>query len=90
MTPIGWPHWVDRERVRGHASTGWHARGHAGLGRVGPTGRGWAEMIFPFSFEFLILFIFIFSMEFKSNQATILNSNISNMCINQKQILNSS
>jgi hypothetical protein len=63
--------------------------GHAGLGRVGPTGRGWAEMGFPFSFEFIIAFIFIFSIEFNSNQTTNSNSNISNMCINQKQSLSS-
>jgi hypothetical protein len=59
------------------------------LGRVGPTGRGWAEMVFPFPFEFLIPFLFIISMELKSNQTTILISNISNMCINQKQSLSS-
>jgi hypothetical protein len=34
--------------------------------------------------EFLIPFLFIFSFEFKSNQATNSNLNISNMCIKQK------
>jgi hypothetical protein len=59
------------------------ARRRVGLGRFG---LGWVKMVSPFSFEFLIPFLFIFSMEFKSNQTIISNSNISNMCINQNKV----
>jgi hypothetical protein len=60
-------------------------RGGCALGLVGrmAEGRlGWAALVFPFSFKFLISFLFILSFEFKSNQTTISDSNISNMCIN--------
>jgi hypothetical protein len=49
----------------------------------------WAALDFPFSSEFSIPFVFILSFEFKSNQTTNSNLNISNMCINQKQSLSS-
>jgi hypothetical protein len=77
----GWLAWTCRVRLLENGS------GRAGLGR---TGLGWAELAFPFSFEFLIPFLFIFSIEFKSNQITNSNLNVSNMCINQKQSLSSS
>jgi hypothetical protein len=51
---------------------------------------GWGALFFPVSFEFLIPFVFIYSFEFKSNQTTNSNLNISNMCINQIQSLSSS
>ena len=65
--------------------------GRVDMGQARLTGLSWAKIVFPFSFpfEFLIPFLFIFSMEFKSNQSTISNSNISNMCINQKESLSS-
>jgi hypothetical protein len=56
--------------------------------QAGPKGRGGrgvrAALAFSFKYEFLNPFIFIFSIEFKLNQATNPNLNISNMCINQK------
>jgi hypothetical protein len=58
--------------------------GWAELGRIGLS---WVKLGFPFSFEFLVPFLLIFSIELKLNQTT--NSNISNMCINQKQSLSS-
>jgi hypothetical protein len=70
-------------------------RGRARAREVGPSWAKWPResvglhFLFLFSFEFLVHFLFIFSFEFKSNQATNSNSNISNMCINQKQSLSS-
>jgi hypothetical protein len=43
-----------------------------------------ASLGFPFSSEFLISFLFIFSFEFKSNEATNSNLNISSICIKQR------
>jgi hypothetical protein len=84
---------------RGRDGVGMRRRGLASIGgarllgggwahaRARGVGPSWAEMAFPFSFEFIIHFLFIFSIEFKSNQTTNSNSNISSMCINQKQSL---
>jgi hypothetical protein len=62
------------------------------LGPSGLKGRGRGEAgllwLFPFYSKFLIPY-FIFFIEFKSNQTTNSNLNISNMCINQKQSLSS-
>jgi hypothetical protein len=94
--PIGWPHRVEGEREWGCAGAGWCRQagpacqggsGHArGLGRAGSAG---LKMVLPFSFEFLIpfSFYFLYGIQIKSNHNS--NSNISNMCINQKQSLSS-
>jgi hypothetical protein len=63
-----------------------------GDGSLGP--KGWeggsrASFYFSFILNFLILFLIFSSFEFKSNQPTNTNLNISNMCINQKQSLGS-
>jgi hypothetical protein len=76
-----------RERVRAKGTTptgGSHRAEGKGAGT-----RSWADFWFFFYSEFSIPFLFIYSIEFKSNQTTHLNSNISNMCINQKQSLSS-
>jgi hypothetical protein len=103
MAPTARSHLLERERGSGCAGEGNDAdrqvppRSERGCGRAWAHGAGpsWAEteagLISGFSFilNFLFLFFFIYSIEFKSNQTTNSNSNISNMCINQKQSLNS-
>jgi hypothetical protein len=77
-------------RVKGVVPTGLpHQRGREGaggreLGQKSERGGFWAAFYFSFIPNFLIPLFFIFSIEFKSNQTTNSNLNISNMCINQK------
>jgi hypothetical protein len=77
--PTGWTHRVEGAEERAHA-------GRAGPN--GPKGRAGAGcgllLPFPFNRDFYSLFFFIFSIEFKPNQATNSNLNISNICIKQR------
>jgi hypothetical protein len=55
---------------------------------AGPSWASWSDLGFPFSFQFLIpFFYFLYGVQIISNHNS--NSNISNMCINQKQSLSS-
>jgi hypothetical protein len=49
----------------------------------------WASFAFSFILNFYFLFFLFSPFEFKYNQTTNSNLNISNMCINQKQSLSS-
>jgi hypothetical protein len=89
----------ERERKE-HTGAGWRrqagttyqreASAHVGLKWAG-LGPAWAEMVFPFFSEFLIDFLFIFSSELNSNSNSNIdsNSNMSNICIKQKNNLGS-
>jgi hypothetical protein len=74
--PTGGAHCVARERGR--------ARGRLGLmGRKAELRKVACCLPFYFYSKFLISFLFIFSIEFKSNQTTNSNLNVSNICIKQ-------
>jgi hypothetical protein len=78
--PTDGTHWAEGERGQargcGRAGPNWAKR----LGEEGV----WASLGFSFYSEFLICFLFVFSFEFKSNQITNSNWNISSICIKQK------
>jgi hypothetical protein len=85
-----------REGRRRHAGPRWQREiARAGKGKWAAwaerPGKGGSRASFYFSFilNFLIIFLLFSSFEFKSNQPTNTNLNISNMCINQKQSLGS-